>query len=292
MRHPLRAEAGDGGGGALVLPEAPARDRLPWAPAVGGAASRQPPADGVVAAVLPGRIVHRHDHEFRCSVAIQVGDRDPRALVLPEVPVRDGAPGTPGTHHAIGVQRAAPVVALVRAIRRIHHEDDQVKLPVAVDIRDGNVRAGVDPAEPVRDGHPGRPVADLASGIEVPSDAVVARVRRIGHPVDHENNQVQPAVAANVGQSDAGAFVDPWVPAGHCRPRRPGSDRALIIRPPADPEVRGILAGWVVDHENRDVGVAVTVDVSDGDSGSGILVRGPVRDGGKVGVHELMLREN
>ena len=106
------------------------------------------------------------------------------------------------------MERAAPVVALVRALGRIHHEDDQVKLPVAVHIRDRDVRAGVDPAEPVRDGHPWRPAADPAGGVEVPSDAVVAGVRSIGRSVDHEDDKVHPAVAADVGQCDAGPFVD------------------------------------------------------------------------------------
>src|SRR6266568_7606403 len=108
----------------------------------------QPPADTVVAAVLPGRAVHRHDHEFGDAIAVQVGNGHPGALVLPEVPVRDGGPWTPGGHRAVGPQRAATVIALVTAVRRVHHEDYQIEAPVAARVRDSDVRSLVGPGKP------------------------------------------------------------------------------------------------------------------------------------------------
>src|SRR5215475_11521995 len=141
MRHPLRAKARDGDAGALVLPEAPVRDRLPWAPAVRWSARFQPPADAVVAAVLYRRVVHRHDHEFRRAVTVEIGDGDPGALVFPEIPVSDRGPGPPGAHRPVGMQRATAVVALVTAGRRVHHENGEIELAVAVHICDSDVPA-------------------------------------------------------------------------------------------------------------------------------------------------------
>jgi hypothetical protein len=112
------------GGCALSVPEAPVRHCLPRPPTLGRAATLEVPAHRVIAAVLPGRIIHRENNELRPVIAVQIGDRDSGPLVFPEIPIRHGDPGPPRCHRPISIQRPTAVIALVAPGRRIHHQDD------------------------------------------------------------------------------------------------------------------------------------------------------------------------
>lgn len=245
--HSGRSEPRDREGCVLALPEAPVGHRLPWPPAVRRATALQPPAHGIVAVVLAGWVVHREDDDLWFAVSVQVGDRDAGALVLPEIPVRDRHPLSPCRDGAVGVQRAAAVVALVAPGRRVNHQYDEVEHPVAADIRHGDVGAGVGPREPVGHWVPRRPTGHLPSRVEVPADSVRASVLAVRNAVDPEDEEVRLPVAADVGDGQAGAVVEPGAPARNLRPVSPFADGQVVVGAETDPEKGRILAGWVVD---------------------------------------------
>ena len=285
MRHAGRSKTRDRGCCALVLPETPIGHRLPRSPAISRPTSVEAPAHRVVAAILAGRVVHREDHQLGRAITIEIGDGDASPLVLPEVPVRDRHPTSPGGHRAVGVQRATAVVPLVATVRRIHHEYDEVQHAVAVYVADRDVGGSVEPGEPVRHREPRRPSRDLAGSVEVPADPVRAGVRTVRHGVHPKDDKVRLTVPTDIRHGHPGAFVEPRFPAGNSRPIAPQADSQIVVSPKTDPEIGRILLGQVIDAEDDQVSEPVGIEVRHRDPGAGVLEGKPVRDGGEIGVH-------
>ena len=148
------------------------------------------PAHRVIAAVLLRRIVHRKDNQLRRPIAVQVGDRDSGSLVFPELPIRDGDPGSPRCHCAVSIQRTAAVVALVAPSRPVHHQDNEVENAVAIHIRNRDIGAGIEPRKPVRNRQPRRPAGDPTGCVDIPANPVVTSVLTV-RGVDPEDEQVR-----------------------------------------------------------------------------------------------------
>ena len=87
-------------------------------------------------------------------------------------------------------------------------------LAVAVEVGDRDAGALVLGAEPARNRLDVAPAAgDVAVGVQVPADAIVAVVLSTG-VVDVEHHQVGPAVAVDVRKGEAGALIFGAEPAG------------------------------------------------------------------------------
>ena len=100
-----------------------------------------------------------------------------------------------------------PVVARVRPVRRIDHEDDQVERAVAVHVGDRDPSAFVLPREPSRYRHPGRPPADCDLVVSAVAHPVVGSVGATGGLVHRQHDKVRTAVPVDVGDRDASTGV-------------------------------------------------------------------------------------
>ena len=130
--------------GAGVQPREPVRDRRPRSPATGHrAVGVERPADPVVPAVRPvGGVHHEHD-QVEPAVPVDVGDRDPRTLVLEGEPVGHLPPRAPRGDRPLPVARAPDAVCRgVLPGRVVDGQDDDVRVAVAaqVDDRDAGSR--------------------------------------------------------------------------------------------------------------------------------------------------------
>src|SRR5674536_363595 len=218
-----------------------------------------------------------------------VQNGNPSALVLPGEPVRDRLPRPPPAGHGTGgVEVAADAVeALVRTDRIVDEEHDDVGLAVASDVGDGDAGALVFPGEPVGHRLPGSPATgDGAGGVEVGADPVERLVLHRG-VVDEEHDDVELAVAGDVGDGDAGALVLKGEPVGHRLPGSPAAgDGARGVDVGPNPVEPGVLVGCVVDHQDDQVRSAVAAHIGAGDGGALVVEREPVRNGRESYGHE------
>ncbi|HEY3689895.1 MAG TPA: hypothetical protein VGL46_06280 [Pseudonocardiaceae bacterium] len=103
--------------------------------------------------------------------------------------------------------------------------------------------------------------------VEVAADAVNTAVLH-GWVVDGHDDEVWPAIAAEVRDGDSGPLVFPREP-GHVVPRGPSpGDLPVGVQVAADAVSCGIELSRVVDHEDDDVAPTVPVAVSDCDPGA------------------------
>lgn len=237
----------------------------------------------VVAGVLPLRSVD-HDRD-EPGHAAAVGHRGRAALVRPGEPARHPEPvRAPAAvvDLPVGVEVAADAEeALVLAARPVDLDrvvdlhDDEVSSAVVVEIGDGHAAARVEPREPARHVPPLRPAADAAVDTEVVTDPVEAPVQLVGI-VDHEDNEVAPALRVGTGDGDARALVPPGEPVGDIDPRRPTGDSPVGPQAAADAVEPAVLLRAVVDHEDDQVAATVPAQVGDGDVGARIGPGEPV----------------
>ena len=231
--------------------------------------------------VLSHRGVDGDHDEVRLARRAQWRDRQPAALVLPEVPVGDLRPGSPAV-----ARPPAPVEVPADAVERlvlrhrvVDGEDHELGVPVTVEVGHGEPGALVLPERPVRQRLPGPPVGHGAVGVERAA-AVVGGVRAVGG-VDHEHDQVGTAVAVDVRDRDVPAGVRPGEPVGDELPVRPpaGHRSGRRVQRPTDPEPAQVRSVRGVEEEHDEVERTVAVHVGNRDTGALVLVGEPVGDG-------------
>ena len=210
----------------------------------------------VLAAGLGGRdrVVDLHDHEIAASVAVQVGDGNPAALVEPGEPAGHVDPRRPARDGAVGGQPVTdPVEAPVLLRPVVDHEDDQVAPALGVGAGDRDTGARVLPGEPVGDVDPRGPASGEGPvGAQATADPVQPAVL-LRPVVDHQDDDVHPAVAAEVGDGDVGALVGPGEPVGYVDPRRPAGRHAVRGQAVSEPVEAAVLLRAVVDHQDDEV---------------------------------------
>src|SRR5664280_1943557 len=105
--------------------------------------------------------------------------------------------------------------------------------------------------------------------------------------VDEEHDDVELAVAGDVGDGDAGALVLKGEPVGHRLPGSPAAgDGARGVDVGPNPVEPGVLVGCVVDHQDDQVRSAVAAHIGAGDGGALVVEREPVRNGRESYGHE------
>src|SRR5664279_1918145 len=105
--------------------------------------------------------------------------------------------------------------------------------------------------------------------------------------VDEEHDDIELAVAGDVGDGDAGALVLKGEPVGHRLPGSPAAgDGARGVDVGPNPVEPGVLVGCVVDHQDDQVRSAVAAHIGAGDGGALVVEREPVRNGRESYGHE------
>ena len=139
----VAVEVGEGDSGALILPGEPSRHDNPGAPpARHPALTVQVPADLIRGLVGIGGVVDLEDHQFGATIAVEIGDRDPRSLVLPGKPVGPHPLAPAAGNLPVGIQVPTdPVIAGVQTGGTVDLEDHQLGATVAVEIGDRNSRS-------------------------------------------------------------------------------------------------------------------------------------------------------
>ena len=207
-------EIGQRDRGARVVPKPPVRHRGPRPPPLDRTSGPvQPPPHGEVTPVWSRRVVDLEHQQLGAAIAVQVGHGRPRPLVLPGKPVRDRRPiAPPAGHHAGGVQPPAdPVVGRVRPLRRVDHEDDELRAAVPVQVGHGKPTIGVLPGKPVRDQPPVAPATGEVPGLVQRSAHPIGRCVRPGRIIDCQDNDIGVAVAVHIGDGDPDTCVlPPW----------------------------------------------------------------------------------
>ena len=158
----------------------------------------------------------------------------------------------------------------------VDHERDQ--LAGAAELGGGEATALVLVGEPVRHPHPPSPAARRdAVGTQVLPGPVEGLVLPDG-VVDLHDDQVAAGTVAGAGHGDPTALVVQGEPVGHADPWRPTGDAAVGGQAMADPAQAGVLLGRVVDHEDDQVVLALTVGRRHRHGDTLVLVGEPVRD--------------
>src|SRR5664280_1420147 len=233
----LAVDLRDGDASAGVLRGEPAGQHGPRAPPVLDVTVHvQVLANLVEALVEAGRVVHLVDDDVP-GTRPQVSDRHARRLVLPGEPVRHLLPFTPAAGHgAAGVELATdPVVALVPLWGVVHHEHDQLRPAVAVEVGHRHPAVLVLEREPVGYRLPAGPAA---RGRAVGRDALAYPVEppvSPGRIVDHQYDEIARATATQVRYRHPGTLVVE---------REPIRDRYETVR--HDPRL--LLSGNVSDR--------------------------------------------
>jgi hypothetical protein len=270
----------DGDAAALVLPGEPAGHAQPRAPAVVGDVVALEPADPVEGLVLADRVVDGERDQVAPAVAVEVGDGHAATLVLPGEPAGHVEPRGPGGDVAVGVQAPAEAVAAAVALRPVvDHQDHQVARALLVRRRHRDRDPLVLPGEPVGHVDPGRPAAGgVAGGVQPAADPEQPAVLPDG-VVHHGDDQVQAAVAVQVGQRDVGALVLVGEPVGDLQPGAPAAgDLAAAVQRPADAVDAPVAAVGAVDQQHDQVLRAVAGEAADGDPATLVVPGEPVRD--------------
>src|SRR5664280_1752825 len=105
--------------------------------------------------------------------------------------------------------------------------------------------------------------------------------------VDEEHDDVELAVAGDVGDGDAGALVLKGEPVGYRLPGSPAAgDGAGGVDVGPNPVEPGVLVGCVVDQHDDQVRSAVAAHIGAGDGGALVVEREPVRNGRESYGHE------
>ncbi len=137
---------------ALVLPGEPVRDGDPRCPAASDVARCvEIAADPEQALILPDGVVDHRDDKILPAAAIQVGQGDISALVLPGEPVRDGDPRCPAAGDPTGVVERLPhtIEALILSGWVVDHQHNHVLRAIVRQASDGDAATLVFEREPV-----------------------------------------------------------------------------------------------------------------------------------------------
>ncbi len=156
-------------------------------------------------------------------------------------------------------------------------KDDQLRSPVAVQVRDRNAATCVVVAKPAGNlGRSGPPARHDPVGIQIPADAVVA-VIRAGGVIDMKDDQLRPPVAIQIRNCDAATFVVVAEPAGNLDWGDPNCDLPIDIQVAADAIVAGVGARGIVDVEDDHRRRAGAIHPGDGGGACVTVVAKPTR---------------
>ena len=174
--------------------------------------------------------------------------------------------GRPGIHVGIPVQIFANGVGpVVFTCRVAHPGGDQIKLAVTVHIVHGQAQAGIRRAKGAFDLFGvGPPIAAIAIGIQIPAHPVIALVyiRRV---VDPAKEHLRPAVAAHVDNVQSSALGTRTHMAGDIFLLSTATAvLAIGSQVPADAVVGAVLARWVVNPGDHQLGGVIAIQFGHG----------------------------
>ena len=247
----------------------------------------QVPADLIRGLVGIGGVVDLEDDQFGATVAVEIGDRDPRSLVFPGKPVRPHPLAPAAGNLPIGIQVPTdPVIAGVQTCGTVDLEDHQFGATVAVEIGDRNSCPLVLPGEPVGNGDPGAPSTRyLAGPIEAPADPVISSIRPL-RAVDLKEDELRPPVAVQIGHRDIRPLILPGEPVRNGDPRTPSRGHlAGRVHRPAHAVVRLVHPGRIINLKDDELQLPVAVQICEGATRAVVLPGKPVWNGNEVGRH-------